>query len=289
MSNKKQRIIVCDSGLGGLNIASGYFSPARREEKEEKEILYFNAFPDKDLGFNDLTVSGQEKMLQNVLEGMEKFSPDLCLIACNTLSIILERLLQYYTPSFPVQGIVDIAVKGMKDFLTEKAPSSHILILGTKSTVESNLYASRLLEQGIGAARLHSLACPGVAKALESGPGAEKVKALIASFAALAPELPAGTKCALAFCCTHFAYGEEIWKNAFREKWGYIPVILNPNAWMVEMITGKGKSFQYVSRIGLFDGAKENMPSVFMKEAPQIAEALKNVQEDPSLFSISIS
>ena len=289
MSNEKQRIIVCDSGLGGLNIASAYFSSARKEEKEEKEIIYFNAFPDKDLGFNDLTVSDQEKMLKNVLEGMKKFSPDLCLIACNTVSIILERLLKWYTPAFAVEGIVDIAVKGMKDFLTKEDPASHVLILGTKSTVQSNVYTSRLLEAGIEERRVHSLGCPGVAKSLESGPATEKVRALIESFAANSPELPAGAKCALAFCCTHFAYAEEIWKKAFAEKWGYVPVILNPNESMAQMVTGKGCSFQYVSRIGLFDGAKENMPSVFMKDAPQIAEALKNVQEDPALFSIAIS
>ena len=288
MSKEKQRIIVCDSGLGGLNIASAYFSSARKEEKEEKEIIYFNAFPDKELGFNDLTVSGQEKMLKNVLEGMKKFSPDLCLIACNTVSIILERLLKWYTPAFPVQGIVDIAVKGMKDFLTVEDPASHVLILGTKSTVDSHVYTSRLLETGIEETRVHSLACPGVAKALESGPATEKVKTLIESFAANSPELPAGTKCALAFCCTHFAYAEEIWKKTFAEKWGYVPVILNPNDWMAEKVKGKGKSFQYVSRIGLFDGAKDNMPAVFAKDAPQIAHALENVQEDPALFSIEI-
>ena len=108
------------------------------------------------------------------------------------------------------------------------------------------------------------------------------------SFAARSPVFPAETKCALAFCCTHFAYAEDIWKKAFLEQWGYSPVILNPNQWMAQMVTGKGSSFQYVSRIGLFDGAKENMPAVFIKEAPQIAEALENVQEDPALFSIEI-
>ena len=288
MSKNKQRIIVCDSGLGGLNIASVYFSPERSREKDECEIIYFNAFPDHKTGFNDLSSAGQEKMLKNVLKGMEKFSPEKCLIACNTVSIILERLLKYYTPSFPVQGIVDTALDAMKDFLLEKAPSSHILILGTASTVKSQVYSSRLAEMGIDEGRIHSLACPGVAKALESGPATEKVRDLIFSFADTAPAMPSGTKCALAFCCTHFAYAEEIWKEAFEKKWGYVPEIIDPNRFMAEKAVGKGVSFRFLSRIPLFAGAKENMPSVFEKNAPLIAEELKKVQEDPSLFSIEL-
>lgn len=285
----KKRVVVCDSGLGGLNIASRYFSASRMKEKEECDILYFNAFPDSNMGFNDLGESDQEKMLKNVLEGMKKFSPDLCLIACNTVSIIFDRLKKWYTPAFPVQGIVEIAIEGMKKFLLEEEKESGILILGTESTVRSQVYSSRLEAEGVNKKRIFALACPGVAKKLESGPATEEVKNLIRHFAAQAPQIPAGEKCALAFCCTHYAYAEEIWKKAFNGKWGYTPIILDPNQWMAEAATGKGISFQFLSRIPLFPGAKENMPEVFAQEAPLIAEKLKNVQEDPALFSLELS
>lgn len=284
----KKRIIVCDSGLGGLNVASSYFSCCRKEEKEECEIIYFNAFPDTNTGFNDLAGFDQEKMLKNVLEGMKKFSPDLCLIACNTVSIIFERLKKWYVPAFPVQGIVETAVEGMKKFLLEKEKDACILILGTESTVRSGVYALRLEEEGVNKERIYSLGCPGVAKELEKGPATEEVKKRIRHFVEKAPQIPEGKKCVLAFCCTHYAYAEEIWKKAFEEKWGYAPKILDPNQWMAEKATGKGISFRFVSRIPLFAGAKENMPAVFEKNAPLIAEELKKVQEDPALFRIEL-
>ena len=283
----RERIIVCDSGLGGLNIAAAYF--ARPAGNEEKEILYFNAFPDVNLGFNDLTEPEQEKMLKNVFEGMEKFSPDLCLIACNTVSIIWGRLEKWFTPPFPVRGIVEIAAEGMKKFLLEEDPSSHVLILGTQSTVGSKVYVSRLLEKGVAQERIHALACPGVAKKLESGPATEEVEQSIRAAADRAPALPEGTRCALAFCCTHYAYAEKLWQEAFRKKWGYVPVILDPNRWMARQVTGKGVSFRFVSRIPLFPGAKENMPRLFKKDAPEIAEELKRAEPTPSLFSLKIS
>ena len=183
-----KRIIVCDSGLGGLNIASRFFC-GENEGMEPCELIYFNAYPSAVCGFNKLpSLQAQEEVLRDVLVSMKKFSPDLCLIACNTLSIVYERLLTWYTPAFPVQGIVDAAVEGM--FLAlEKAPESSLLILGTKSTVESQVYEKRLQERNISPERIKGLACPGLATLLESDPSSAEVRKNIAAYAIQAAEL----------------------------------------------------------------------------------------------------
>ena len=47
-----KRIVVCDSGLGGLNIAGGFF--AAPPSAEPCELIYFNAYPEAGRGFNTL-------------------------------------------------------------------------------------------------------------------------------------------------------------------------------------------------------------------------------------------
>ena len=64
-----KRVIVCDSGLGGLNIASRFFSEQNRNS-EACELIYFNAYPSPVCGFNKLpSLRAQEEVFRHVLEG----------------------------------------------------------------------------------------------------------------------------------------------------------------------------------------------------------------------------
>ena len=131
-----KKLILCDSGLGGLDIAAPFF---RKKEKAEWDMIYINGCPDPKFGYNDLAESAmQEAVFRAVLESMERFSPALCMIACNTLSIVWQKLSAHYQPSFPVMGIIDEAVKGMTA-AAQSEPESHLLILGTATTVSSGV------------------------------------------------------------------------------------------------------------------------------------------------------
>ena len=69
-----KKVIVCDSGLGGLNIASHFFHPGTAE-KERCELIYFNAYPSQTCGFNKLTSAReQEEVFRDVLESMKKYA-----------------------------------------------------------------------------------------------------------------------------------------------------------------------------------------------------------------------
>ena len=158
-----KRIVVCDSGLGGLNIAARFFAENLREVAPECEIVYFNAYPEAGRGFNTFpSERRQEEVLRDVFVGIGHFEPDLCLIACNTLSIVWERLSARYTPPFPVAGIVEAATQGMAAALM-KDERSTLLVLGTRSTVESGTYPKRLVALGIDGSRLYALGCPKLA------------------------------------------------------------------------------------------------------------------------------
>lgn len=279
-------VIVCDSGLGGLNIASGFFNDENRHF-EPCNLIYFNAYPAKDAGFNKLPDErSQEELFREVLESMKKFSPDMCLIACNTLSIVYERLTQWYTPEFPVVGIVDAAVNKMFAEL-QKNPGSQLLILGTKSTVESQVYAKKLIAAGIDPARITGLGCPGLATLLEADPQAPEVAAKIAQYAAEAGTLidKKAAKLFLGLCCTHFEFAGDLWVKEFdRLKPGKVAVI-NPNkAFTAEIFPAECR---YVSRIEFFPGAKEAMIRYFAGIKP-LTLALENAGCDPELFRFSM-
>ena len=278
-----KRVIVCDSGLGGLNIAARFFS-AEKRNRAPCELIYFNAYPSQQCGFNKLSSEReQEEVFRDVFEGMKKFSPDLCLIACNTLSIVYDRLKEWYQPEFEVSGIVDTAVDGMLETL-QKNPSASMLILGTKSTVESGVYAKKLIAKGIAPERIRGLCCPVLATMLESDPAAEEVQESIARYAEQAARLfesePEQLFCAL--CCTHFGFASEIWQNAFSNQFSNFSGLVNPNDLLGTDFSAE--IFSYHSRIDFFPGARESMSAYFEKRSPQISGALKTAESEPELF-----
>ena len=275
-------LILCDSGLGGLDIAAPFF---RKKEKAEWEMIYINAWPDPKFGYNDLADSAmQEAVFRAVLESMERFSPALCMIACNTLSIVWQKLSAYYKPSFPVMGIIDEAVKRMTA-AAQAEPDSHLLILGTATTVASGVYSDALYANGIAEARLHSLACPGLAKLIEKDPAAPEVRNRIADYARQASERfeRKPGKLYLCFCCTHYGYAESFWLAEFSR---YFPAvgILNPNRSLV--LPGAAGSFSYHSRLGLEEHQRAAMSDWFRTGAPLIAQALQTADVEDGLFQL---
>ena len=282
-----KRIVVCDSGLGGLNIAGSFFAP-ERSGAEPCELVYFNAYPEAGRGFNALPDdAAREEMLRNVLEGIARFSPDLCLIACNTLSIVWERLKRDFDPGFPVEGIIDAAVGAMAAALTRE-PESSMLILGTKSTAESGLYPARLAERRIDPERLRSLGCPGLATLIESDPAAPEVRERIAGYAreaaSLFPQRP--QKLLLGLCCTHFGFAAECWGEEFGREFGIPAETVNPN----DHFGGefRAETFGYHARIGFFPGARESMSRYFDASAPAVSAALRCAEPEPALFNITL-
>lgn len=281
-----KKVIVCDSGLGGLNIASHFFAQGTAAQ-EKCELIYINACPSPFYGFNKLSSDRkQEEVFRDVLESMKKFEPDLCLIACNTLSIIYERLKKWYTPGFEVAGIIDIAVDAMFEAM-QSDPGSSVLILGTKTTVGSGSYSEKLIAKGIDPERIKGLACPGLATLLESDPASTEVQKEIAQYAEKAVGLfetpPQKLFCAL--CCTHFGFASKFWIKEFSRRFSGFESLVNPNDLMGNEFSAE--NFRYCSRIDFYPGAKEAMSRYFEKTAPQLSSGLLCAECDPGLFPFS--
>ncbi len=281
-----KRIVVCDSGLGGLNVASRFFAPESRGGTP-CELCYFNAYPSPAGGFNKLaSAAEQEELLQSVLEGIGLLAPDLCLIACNTLSIVYEGLARRHRPEFEVRGIAGVAVDRMEEALNAD-PESTLLILGTRTTVESGLYRERLLAKCFAPERIRALACPGLATLLESDPAAAEVSDRIAEYACAAEKLfpRKPRKLVLGFCCTHFGFAEPLWRKWFGERFGSGVRIVDPNGFFAAGY--ESEKMRYLSRIPFFPGAQESMCRYFQKNAPAVAEALAHAVPERELFAVN--
>ena len=78
-----KRVIVCDSGLGGLNIAARFFGENKTAEK--CELIYINACPSPFYGFNKLSSDRkQEEVFRDVLEKQT--------LERNDLELIIDRI-----------------------------------------------------------------------------------------------------------------------------------------------------------------------------------------------------
>ena len=242
-----------------------------------------NAYPDKAWGYNDLPDErSQEELLRKVMMCMEQWRPEACLVACNTLSIIWQRLQKWWQPSFPVMGIVETAVAQMSDYMKSHL-EAELLILGTKSTIGSNAYPKALVEAGVAESRIHSMPCHRLATLIELNPVASAVRDKISEYAAQAVGLFGAMprRLALGLCCTHYGYARDFWQIAFSRQFGEID-ILNPNEAMT--FSGRGISFEYHSKLELADGQRLAMAAVFAESAEPISDALRSAAAEEDLF-----
>jgi glutamate racemase len=228
-------IVITDSGLGGISICAELESGLRKLRKPgEIRLSYFNVWPSEGLGYNDLPdMSARAAAFDAALDRMPALNPDLILIACNTLSIVYPHTRFSRRPPVPVSGIIEAGVDQFYAAMVEK-PESAIVLLGTRTTIESGVHAARLIEKGIDPARIQGIACHGLASAIESDPDGESANALIAEAAMTAQHksLPASTLYA-GLCCTHYTFVRDRIAAALRAATGQAVVPLDPNGPLV--------------------------------------------------------
>lgn len=273
------RIAVCDSGLGGLDIAARLW-----KKGGEGELFYFNVWPEVDRGFGKMPPEERVQVWERAFDGMMRYAPDLLVIGCNTLSVVHRRSSRWADPRCPVVDIVDAAV-GVCDRFLQRNPGNKLLILGTAETVNSGCYRNKLIERGVAAERIAGLPLPGLATLIEQSPFSHEVEERIsAGLADAHAALGDLSSYALGLCCTHFGYVSEFWDKIFA------PVaLLNPNEDILEGIafpagTG-GIRVTFISRIPLTESKISAMKELFIS-APPVAEALMQYQLTPDLYQV---
>ncbi len=178
------------------------------------------------------------KCVNNALNAMDKFQPDMIFIACNTLSVIYPFTHYSQNPGSKVSGIVNHGVRLIhKNLMAD--PDSQVIIFGTPTTVAEKSHQKQLVKMGVNPDRIISQGCTDLAGKIERNPFSGSVPEMInanVKEAVLKMNEPKG-KVYAAHCCTHFGYCQDIfYKTLSGHEKGEV-IILNPNQRMADRVT----------------------------------------------------
>ncbi len=235
MTTEDVHLLITDSGLGGLSVCAEVENELRQSTTiDSARITYFNAWPDEADGYNDLPdVTARANVFDRALAAMAALRPDRIVIACNTLSVVFDSTQFRREPPVPALGIVDAGVEMFYEALAADDATS-IALFGTRTTIESGVHRSKLLEKGIQAGRITATACHGLARAIEENPGGETVSRLIDECAGRASEEhPVGDPLYLGVCCTHYTYVRDAMRDALERRAGRAVHVLDPGRRLV--------------------------------------------------------
>jgi glutamate racemase len=293
---KQVTILITDSGLGGISICAEIASGLKRLHMFEKvTLIYFNAWPEQNRGYNRLRNTTERiQVFDTALEGMMRFKPDFIMIACNTLSILYPQTRFSKSIQIPVVDIVGFGV----DMITKALSSStknQTVILGTVTTIESQVHHDHLVQNGIQPQQIISQPCDQLATEIESGPTSAIVSKMVATYmqqAALKIDLET-VHIYTALCCTHFGYCKTLIQDSLTGLTHKPVTILNPNRQMAAYLLNSGPltpfsdttiDIQVVSKIIWEDRKIESISSLIASFSDETAQALKNYTQRSDLF-----
>lgn len=292
-------ILITDSGLGGLSVAAEierrlqdchWFSNVR--------LVFANALVSNDRPYNSMATT-EEKVatFSAALEGFQdKFSPDIILIACNTLSVIYDQTDFSTHSTVPVYGIVDFGVNMIAERLDRTSGSA--ILLGTPTTTESGAHLSGLMERGVDSARIVVQACPMLESEIQSDPQSDVVAMMIEMFAMEANEgsSPSGDdSLVVALCCTHYGYAADVFDSVFSEVAGRPVSIVDPNTAMSSALfdhadcskhSSSVTTVEVVSRAELTQDDVTAISRMIERQSGVTADALRRYTLDSSLFAL---
>ena len=149
---------IFDSGIGGLTVAN-----AVRNVLPGENLIYFG--DTAHLPYGDKSTAAIQAYSIKIVDVLLKENCKLILIACNSASAAAYDLVKAYVGSkAKVFNVIDPVI----DFARENYHDQDIGLIGTKQTINSNVYKKKIdaLSENI---RLHSLATPLLAPMIEEG------------------------------------------------------------------------------------------------------------------------
>lgn len=304
----KKNILITDSGLGGLSVfAQIAESLSKKSPWPNVSMVYFNAWPEQNRGYNHLGDMKQKaEVFNNALNTMETYQPDKILIACNTLSVIYPFTAYSQNTKTKVSGIVDHGVQLIYEHLVDDN-RSHVIIFGTPTTITEKSHQQQLIKMGITPDRITGQGCINLAGKIERDPFSNKVKEMINAnvLEAVSKIDKNSKKIYAALCCTHFGYCNDLFQKALSRHLKGEVIILNPNQRMadreikrkeVESQNSKNQSnadvfspdidMKIVSRVFWEPERIDAYVRLLEKDAPNVVKALIAYEWEPGLFEI---
>jgi glutamate racemase len=228
----------------------------------------------------------------------KKLSPDLILIACNTLSIVYPFTRFATNSRTPVLGIVEFGVELILSEM-KKNYNSEVIILGTETTINSQVHEKKLIAMGIKGNRIISQSIPDLESEIQDSPESERVQELINIYLKEAHRKlnSSSVPIIIALCCTHYGFSLSVFYSTLKKLTNREFVILNPNDMMINSMVLEEKhnyfletkmTVKVVSRTVIDEIEKKSIGGIINFHAPLSSAALFNYEYNPELFAFSI-
>lgn len=149
---------IFDSGIGGLTVAHAVSKMLPNEN-----LIYFG--DTAHLPYGDKSTASIQAYSIKICDMLLKQDCKVILIACNSASAAAYDLAKEYVGSkAKVLNVIDPVV----NYVRENYPKQTIGLIGTKQTINSNIYMKKIDELNLDI-ELHSLATPLLAPMIEEG------------------------------------------------------------------------------------------------------------------------
>ena len=187
---------IFDSGIGGLTVAG-----AVHRLLPDEQLIYFG--DTEHLPYGDKSPEAIRNYSLNIGRFLLSQNCKMIIIACNTASShAYQVLLDEIGDQVPVINVIDPVVNA----LIQAKKYHHIGVIGTKSTILSNLYASKITQVD-PAIKVSSLATPLLAPMIEEGFFDNNISHTVIQSYLSSPKLKGIDSLVLA--CTHYPLIEK--------------------------------------------------------------------------------
>lgn len=290
-------IVVTDSGLGGLSVVADAAEKFRQNPVfKQVNLVFFNALFTDQGGYNSLQTREEKlRVFSSALQSMQdRYAPDIILVACNTLSVLIPDTAFARTSSTPVVGIVADGVEQIAEQLRGN-PSARNIIFATQTTVDEGAHKNQLLEQGFADTQIITQSCPQLTLYIEQGYDSMDSEMLIDAYVdeALSGMGETDGPLTVSFNCTHFGYSMEFWKLAFASRGVEVAAFLDPNTRLVNFLLPDALKHRYaqaavtVKVISMIDIPADRQGSIgrwLHTVSPVTETALREFELKPDLF-----
>lgn len=297
LQKKELTVVVADSGFGGLSIVSEAANRMQAEQSFKKgKFIFFNALFPSQSGYDSLPSRGEKlEIFNSALNSMQaRYSPDIILVGCSTLSVLLPDTLFARRATVPVVGAVDAGVELIAEKLKSR-PDSRVVIFGTQAVIDEGAHEKDLLKKGFLAERIVTCACPELVSFIEREKDSPETEMLIYAFVDEALQKLKGRAAPfyVSFNCTQFGYAQKIWEKAFQEIGRQPLAYLNPNPRLIDFLFLEEKLGSYpdiqvdvrvASMVDIPAEARNSLAQLLESVSPSTAAALRHYKVIPDLF-----
>jgi glutamate racemase len=290
-------VVVTDSGLGGLSVVADATEKFRQHAAfKQVDLIFFNALFRDHGGYNSLQTRDEKlRVFSSALQSMQdKYAPDVILVACNTLSVLIPDTEFARTSSVPVVGIVEEGVEQIAEQLADK-PSARNIIFATQTTVDEGTHKNLLLEQGFSDKQIMTQSCPQLTMYIEQGFDGMDTEMLIDAYVdeALTNMGEMDGPLTVSFNCTHFGYSLDFWELAFSSRGVEVAAFLDPNKRMIDFMLPASTQQRFVETdvsvkvVSMIDIPVDRQDSIgrwLHTVSPLTETALRAYELKPDLF-----